>query len=89
MGAEENDGKEFYNLTNNDIYEKTTEHLRNRADVNLVHNKRNYLKCTSKTSHISQKVFNNDLVVIRKSKIALNLHKPAITGMWILDLSKA
>ena len=38
MGAEENDGKEFYNLTNNDIYEKTIEHLRNRADVNLVHN---------------------------------------------------
>ena len=89
MGAEENDGKEFYNLTNNDIYEKTIEHLWNRADVNLVNNERNYLKCTSKTSHISQKVFNNDLVVIRKSKIALNLHKPAITGMWILDLSKA
>ena len=89
MGAEENDGKEFYNLTNNDIYEKTMEHLRNRADVNLVNNERNYLKCTSKTSHISQKVFNNNLVVIRKSKIALNLHKPAITGMWILDLSKA
>ena len=64
---------------NNAIYEKTIEHLRNRADVNLVNNEKNYLKSTSKTSYMSQKIFNNDLVVIRESKIALNLHKPSQT----------
>ena len=73
MDAEENgdkNGKEFYNLMNNAIYEKTIEHLRNRADVNLVNNEKNYLKSTSKTSYMSQKIFDNDLVVIRESKIA-------------------
>ena len=35
-----------------------------------------------------QKIFNNDLVAMCKSKITLTLNKPAYVGMWILDLSK-
>ena len=34
------------------------------------------------------KIFDNDLVAIRKSKVALLLNKPAHVGMSILDLSK-
>ena len=34
------------------------------------------------------KVFANNLVAIRKNKIALKLNKPAYIGMCILDLSK-
>ena len=37
---------------------------------------------------MSHKIFNNNLVVIRKSKIALKLYKPAYIEMCILDLSK-
>ena len=37
---------------------------------------------------MSQKMFDNDLVVIRKSKVTLALNKPAYVGMCILDLSK-
>ena len=32
------------------------------------------------------KIFDNDLVTIRKSKVTLTLNKPAYTGMCILEL---
>ena len=38
---------------------------------------------------MSQKVFDNDLVVIQKSKITLTLNKPAYVGMYILNLNRA
>ena len=60
------------------------ENLRNRIDVRLVKNEKDYIKCTSKPAQI----FDNDLVVIRKSKVALKLNKPAYIGMCILELSK-
>ena len=37
---------------------------------------------------MSQKMFENNLVAIRKSKVALTLNKPAYARMCILDLSK-
>ena len=46
---------------------------RNRIDVRLVNNKKNYLKCTSKPSYISHKIFDNNSVTIRKSKVTLTL----------------
>ena len=49
------------------------ENLRNRIDVKLVNNKEDYLKCTSKPSYMSHKIFEKSLVAIRKSKLALKL----------------
>ena len=43
------------------------ENLRNRIDVKLVNNKKDYLKFTSKPSYMSHKIFYN------KSKLALKL----------------
>ena len=40
---------------NNAIYGKTMENLRNRIAVKLVNNEKDYLKCTSKPSYMSQK----------------------------------
>ena len=63
--------------------------FRNRIDVKLVSNKKtNYLKCTSKPSYMSHKIFDNDFIAIRKSKAALTLKKSAYIGMCILELSK-
>ena len=64
------------------------ENLRNRIDVKLVNNQKNYLKCTSKPSFMPHKIFDNNLVAIRKSKLALKLNKPAYTEMCVVDLSK-
>ena len=82
------DGKALYKLMNNAVYGKTMENLRNRIDVKLVSNKKDYLKWTSKPSYMSHKIFDNDLVAIRKNKVTLTLNKPAYIGMCILELSK-
>ena len=37
---------------------------------------------------MSSKIFDNDLVTIRKSKVILTLNNPACFGMCILELSK-
>ena len=62
---------------NNGVYGKNMGNWGNRTDVRLVNNKESYLKWTSKPTYISQKSFDNDLVVIRKGKITLTLNKPA------------
>ena len=53
---------------NNAIYGKTMEKLRNKINIILANNEKDYLKFTSKLSYVSPKIFNNTLVGIRKSK---------------------
>ena len=69
----------------NAVYGKTMENLRNRNDVKLVSNKKDYLKWTSNSSYMSHKIFDNDLVVIRKKKVTLTLNKPPYIGMCMLE----
>ena len=64
------------------------ENLRNRINIKLASNKNDYLKWTPKLSYMSQKIFDNDLVAIRKNKVTLTLNKPAYIGMCILELNK-
>ena len=81
-------GKALYKLMILAIYEETMENLRNRIAVKLVKNEKDYLKSTSKLSYMSHKIFDNNLVTIRKSKLALKLNKLVCIGMCILELSK-
>ena len=55
----------------NAIYGKTMENLRKRINLKLVNNEKDYSKCTSKLSYMSQKI------LVSKSKLALKLNKPA------------
>ena len=82
------DGKALYKLMNNAVYGKTTENLRNRIDVKLVSNKKDYLMRTFKPSYMLHKIFENDLVAICKNIITLTLNKPAYIGICVLELSK-
>ena len=68
---------------NNAVYGKTMQKTRNRINIKI-----DYLKWTSKPSYMSHKTFDNDLVVIRKSKVKLTLNKPEYIGICILELSK-
>ena len=70
---------------NNAKYGKTMENLRNRINVKLVNNEKDYLKCTPNLSYMSHKIFENNLVAIRNSKLALKFNKPAYIGMFILE----
>ena len=73
---------------NNAIYGKAMENLRKRIDVKLVINEKDYLKYASNPSYMPHKIFDNNLIAIRKSKRALKLGKPAYIGICILKLSK-
>ena len=37
---------------------------------------------------MSQKVFDNDLFLMRKSEVKLTLNKPTFVSLFLLDLSK-
>ena len=65
---------------NNAIYRKTMENLRNRINVELVNNKKDFLKCTLKPIYVLLKIFDNNLVAIWKSKVSLKLNNPAYIG---------
>ena len=45
------------------------EKLTNRINVKLLNNEKDYLKYTSRPSYMSHKIFGNNSVAIRKSKI--------------------
>ena len=62
---------------NNAAYGKTMENIKNTVHVRLVNNEKVYLKWTSKSSYITQKIFDNHLVAIHKIKITLALNKQA------------
>ena len=64
------------------------ENVRNRIDLTLVSNEKDYLKWTSKPRYMSHKIFEIDLVAIRKNKVTLTLNKPAYIRICILELSK-
>ena len=73
---------------NNVVYDKTLKNWRNTIDLKLVNTEKDYLKCTSKPNYMSHKIFDNNLVGTRKSKVSSKVNEPAYTGMCTLELSK-
>ena len=69
---------------NKTTYRITMEKVRSRINVKLVNNEKDYLKCTSKPSYMSHKIFDKNLVTISKSKP----NKPTYIWMCTLELSK-
>ena len=72
----------------NGLYGKTIENLRNRINVTLVSNKKDYLKWISKRNYMSKEIFDSVLVGMLKSKVTLKLKRIAYVGMCILNFSK-
>ena len=84
----EKDENALYKLMNNAVYGKTMRNLRNRINVRLVNNEKDYLRCLSKPKLFVARKFDNNLVAIHKSTVSLKLNKPEYSGMCILELSK-
>ena len=82
------DEKTLLKLINNEVFGKTMENVRNRIDLTLVSNEKDYLKWTSKPRYMSHKIFEINLGAIRKNKVTLTLNKPAYIRICILELSK-
>ena len=70
----------------NSVYGKTMEKLRKRINDRLTDNAKDYVKCVSKPTFVSQKIFSENLVAIHKIKSVLVLNKPIYVGFSILGL---
>ena len=80
--------KKYFKLMNNSGFGRKMEILRKRKSIKLVNNAKYYVKCVSKRSFVSQKIFSENFVAINEIKPALTLNKPAYVRFSILDLSK-
>ena len=56
--------------------------------MRLVNNEKDFLKYTSRPTHITHKHFGNDYAAIHQIKPVLILNKPIYIGITVLDLSK-
>ena len=64
------------------------ENLRKRINVKLVNNEKDFLKYTSRTTHITHKIFGKNYAAIYEIKPVLKLNKPISIGFTVLELSK-
>ena len=72
--------KIFFKLMINSVYGITMENLRKRINVRLVNNETDFLKYTSRTTHITHKIFGKNYAAIHEIKPVFTLKK------FMLDL---
>ena len=80
--------KDLFKLTNNAVYGKTMEDVRNHADFELVNNKKRLEKVLSNPNMKHRHIVNNNLIGVEKTKTHVRLNKPIAVGFTILDTSK-
>ena len=72
--------KDFLKLMINSVYGKTMENLRKRISVRLVTNEKDFLKYTSRPSHITHIIFDKNFAAVHEIKTVLMLNKPIYIG---------
>ena len=66
------EGKVLYKLKSNAVNQKAMEKVTKRIYVKLSSDKKDYLKWAFKLGYMPNKIFDNDLVAIRKNKVTFN-----------------
>ena len=72
----------------NSVYGKTIENVRKIINVRLVNNEKDFLKYTSRPTHITHKIFGKSYAALYEIKPVLTLSKPIYVGFTVLELSK-
>ena len=80
--------KYIFKFMINSVYSKTIENLRKRINVRLVNNGKDSLKYSSRTTHITHKIFDKNYAAIHEIQPFLTLNKPVYVGFTVLELSK-
>ena len=58
--------KDFFKLMINSVYGKTMKNLQKRINVRLVNNKKDFLKYTSRSTYITQKILVKIMLLLMK-----------------------
>ena len=80
--------KDFFKLIINSVYGKTMKNLRERINVRLVNNVKDFLEYTSRPAFVTHKLFDKDFPAIHEIKSVLVLSKPSYVGFTVLELRK-
>ena len=73
---------------NNSFYGKTQENLRKRVNVELILDRKLYLKRVAKPTFRNSIIIREDLTVVQSNLVTLVLDRPIYVGFAVLDLSK-
>ena len=71
----------------NSVYGKKMENLWKRINVWLVNNEKDFLKYSSKSTHITHKTFDKNFTAIHEIKPVLTVNKPIYVRFTVLELS--
>ena len=88
MNAANDFEKDFFKLIINSVYGQKMENLRKRINMRLVNNAEYFLKCTSRPTYITCKIFSGNFAAIHEIKPVLMLNKPIYVGFTVLELRK-
>ena len=86
--AKNNFEKDFFKLMNNSVFRKMMENIRKHRDINVMTNKKAYLKRVVKPNFKSGIAFSENLMGCKMGKIRVVMKKPIFLGQAIHDLSK-
>ena len=88
MNAVNSFEKYFFKLMINSVYGKTMENLRKRIYFRLVNNEKDFLKYTSRPTHITHKIFDKNDDAVYEIKSVLKLNKAIYKIKLVLTLNK-
>ena len=80
--------KDFFQLMNNSVFEKTMESVRKHRDIKLVTTEEKRIKLVSEPNYHTTKNFSDNLLAIEMKKTSVKINKPVYLTMTILDISK-
>ena len=80
--------KNDFKLSNNALYCKTMENMRERIKIRIVKHSQGFIKYTSRSTCVNWKVFEHNLAAIHKKYIYLTLNKPIYVGFTVLKIGK-
>ena len=89
MNAVNSFEKYFFKLMINSVYGKAMENLRKRTYFRLVNNEKDFLKYTSRPTHITHKIFDKNYDAVYEIKSVLKLNKAIYKIELVLTLNKA
>ena len=73
---------------NSSYFMSMVKQWKKRINVRPVNNEKDFLKYTSRPTHITHKVFGENYAAIYEMKPVLKLNKPISIGFTVLELSK-